>query len=142
MSLLSDAVESLLRDKEIRAALLDFLKGNTPDKRECWREIWRYVDTEKRVIHYNTDPITGIPGDRETEITIIAQYSDSMKVGWIGAYMTRAGQPTFEFWEWITPIYETCLVGTYTEVILHSQTDALTEARAAFALEVERLQNA
>lgn len=147
MSLLSDAVESLLRDKEIRAALLDFLKGNTPDKRECWREIWRYADNERRTYHLKRDPITGMTNiEQDVELIIVAKYSDEAGVGWIGAYWQpyRENRNSWEVYDWgfMRYLYQTSLIGSYTEVILHSQTDALTESRAAFALEVERLQNA
>lgn len=142
MSLLAEAVKVLLNDSQMRTAILDYLRANTPDK--PWRQVWEYIDPETKTITVSMDRITGIPGphERPVELVIEAYHSKELEVGWIGAYMRPQVKDDFYLYAIGKPsysnyLYRTSMVGTYTETILHAQNGALAEARAAFAAYVE-----
>lgn len=133
MSVISEAIQSILADRDIKQALVDYIRADIKPVQAEWREVWRQKGTES--LHITVDRATDWPIDRpyrDVTLRIIALWHNGKQCGVINGYLASMDDhPALRYGDGYQFIHEAVAAENYTEVI-----EAAQEAWGRFWIEL------
>lgn len=132
MSVISEAIQSILADQDIKQALVDYIRADIKAPGDVWREVWYQKGKEGRKVVRQAEYV---PMGERNPITVTmrltANWNEGKRVGVIEGYITELDDRYWgDFYSHYMFLHESIAAEHYTEVI-----EAAQEAWGRFWIE-------
>ena len=142
--MITEAIQSILADRDIKQALVDYIRADIKPVKDDWREVWRRKGTESLHLTVPDSDVTGMVramggrGFRIVTLRIVAQWHEGKRCGVINGYMTDIEEhPWYHEGDGYLFTHEAVSAESYTEVIEEAQ-DAWGRLWTEFTAFVEK----
>ena len=118
--MITEAIQSILTDRDIKQALVDYIRADIKSADDGWREVWYQKGKESRKI----PPDPNMLGTMARTVTMLltANWNESKRVGVLEGFITEVDDHHWSgMWTRYVFRHESVTADHYTEVIEEAQ---------------------